>query len=198
MKTKTILILALATCFAFAGCSEDTGDSFKPAQTVPASQTDITSSATESQTETTTETTTESNTTTTEPTTTMTEAETTTTKQAAKSLTAPEKAFANGKISLSATADPETGMVIVTLKNNSKKEAKLFGNPSIVTTDGKSVQMDPYDNMQATAATVPAGSSADMTFSIDTQYITPGFKLSGELWGMDLLGVNKSYTIVFQ
>lgn len=198
MKTKTILILALAACFAFAGCSEDTGDSFKPAQTVPASQTDTTSSATESQTETTTETTTESNTTTTEPTTTMTETETTTTKQAAKSLTAPEKAFANGKISLSATADPETGMVTVTLKNNSKKEAKLFRNPSVVTADGKSVQMDPYDNMHASAATVPAGASTDMTFSIDTQYITPGFKLSGELWGMDLLGVNTSYTIVFQ
>ncbi len=198
MKTKTILILALAACFAFAGCSEDTGDSFKPAQTVPASQTDTTSSATESQTETTTETTTESNTTTTEPTTTMTEAETTTTKQAAKSLTAPEKAFANGKISLSATADPETGMVTVTLKNNSKKEAKLFRNPSVVTADGKSVQMDSYDNMHASAATVPAGASTDMTFSIDTQYIKPGFKLSGELWGMDLLGVNTSYSIVFQ
>lgn len=190
-----------ALCAAFTGCSEeDQFKDFSPAETRSAPQTTTT---TQSQivTEPTEESTTSTTTPTleTEPTETETkETTTTTTKSVAKTLTAPEKAFANGKISLSATADPETGMVTVTLKNNSKKEAKLFRNPSVVTADGKSVQMDPYDNIDASAATVPAGASTDMTFSIDTQYIKPGFKLSGELWGMDLLGVNTSYSIVFQ
>lgn len=136
MKTKTILILALAACFAFAGCSEDTGDSFKPAQTVPASQTDTTSSATESQTETTTETTTESNTTTTEPTTTMTEAETTTTKPAAKTLTA-SATTAGGKVIVKAVADPNEGSITITLDNKSDTEIKLWEDITFLPANAK-------------------------------------------------------------
>lgn len=197
MKTKTILILALAACFAFAGCSEDTGDSFKPAQTVPASQTDTTSSATESQTETTTETTTESTTTTTEPTTT-TEAETTTKKKTttttakmANSLKAPETAFANGSIIISGEAYPDEGKVVIILQNNSNNEVSPHMDQKIITTDNKTVTLSGSVGNNQPA---DPGTHSESVYSVDSQYLKPGFKFSGQLRGASA----DNYVIVFK
>ena len=223
MKNKLLAILAIASCFAFSGCGDTDNDDFsdfKPAKTasstvkeavvsaeasVNRNESQETGSQPESDTETTATTTAQETTTTTEPTTTTeqstttttTEKTTTTLKLVAEKLIAAEKTYANGTITLSGTADPETGLVIVTLTNNFKSEAKLFGNPTIITVDNKSVDMDPYDNMHATASNVQPGTSADFTFTISTQYIKPGFKLSGELWAMGLFS-DRQYSIEFQ
>jgi len=203
MKTKTILILALAACFAFAGCSEDNGDSFKPAETVPASQTTTTSETTsasessESQTETTTETTTESTTTTTEPTTT-TEAETTTKKKTttttakmANSLKAPETAFANGSIIISGEAYPDEGKVVIILQNNSNNEVSPHMDQKIITTDNKTVTLSGSVGNNQPA---DPGTHSESVYSVDSQYLKPGFKFSGQLRGASA----DNYVIVFK
>ena len=193
MKTKTILILALAACFAFAGCSEDTSDSFKPAQTVAASQADITSettttsATTESQTETTTETTTESTTTTTEPTTTTTEAETTTTKPAAKTLTA-SATTAGGKVIVKAVADPNEGSITITLDNKSDTDIHLWqsirflpANSNTPTFTAKTTNSDGLTGSQELSQ--PIIYYVDDTVKEDFK---PGCTLKGEIWGLTL------------
>ena len=197
MKTKTILILALAACFAFAGCSEDNGDSFKPAETVPASQTTTTSETTsasessESQTETTTETTTESTTTTTEAETTTKKKTTTTTAKMANSLKAPETAFANGSIIISGEAYPDEGKVVIILQNNSNNEVSPHMDQKIITTDNKTVTLSGSVGNNQPA---DPGTHSESVYSVDSQYLKPGFKFSGELRGASA----DNYVIVFK
>ncbi len=196
MKTKTILILALAACFAFAGCSEDNGDSFKPAETVPASQTTMTSDTTnasessESQTETTTETTTESTTTTTEPTTT-TEAETTTTKPAANKLTA-SATIAGGKVIVEAVADPNEGSITITLDNKSDTEINLSDTIRFLPPNAKT----PTFTVMTTTLDGLTGSqeiSQPIIYYVGDDVkkdFKPGCTLKGSIFGM---GMNYDY-----
>lgn len=196
MKAKHLFIFTIAACFVLSGCGDNERDDlsdFKPEQTisptvkndavsVDASGNSIRSQGNAFQLETDT----------------SASAQTiSASKLFSEKLIAAEKTYANGTITLSGTADPETGLVIVTLTNNFKSQAKLFGNPTIVTVDGKSVDMDPYDNMHATAANVQPGTTANITFIIPTQYIKPVFKLSGELWAMGLFS-DRQYSIEFQ
>lgn len=204
MKTKTMLILALAACFAFAGCSEDTSDSFKPAQTVAASQADITSettttsATTESQTETTTETTTESTTTTTEPTTTTTEAETTTTMPAAKTLTA-SATTAGGKVIVKAVADPNEGSITITLDNKSDTEIKLWEDITFLPANAKTATYrvkTSFDEGRTGSNEI----SQPIIFYVDDtvkEDFKPGCTVKGEIWGMGLER-ERNFILVFK
>lgn len=196
MKTKTILILALAACFAFAGCSEDNGDSFKPAETVPASQTTMTldttnaSESSESQTETTTETTTESTTTTTEPTTT-TEAETTTKKKtttttqaATKTLQADTVKLYNGAVLISGTADVASGTITVVYDNNTNDTIRVYGVPSII--DIEKFNHDISNKNKWNIETAPH-SKTKVEYSVDKELLQSGVQLKGDLQDYELV-----------
>ena len=205
MKKFITVVFVIGSFILSAGCSEQTQDI--SGSTAPISQiteSHQTSAApTETQTETQSETETKPSGTesTTEQTTTNTVTEpvpetATTPAPAAKPLKASAKTC-GGKVSLSATADPESGTITLVVDNQLNEEVRMAGLPTLIDADRFSNDLDPYKNMTVTMSSTAAGSKSKIVLSADSSQLIKGFSLKGKLFCMGFFG-DTSYTLTFK
>ena len=207
MKKFITVAFVIGSFILSAGCSEHTQDisgrTAPVSQIIASQQTSSVPTETQNGTQTESETKQSVTESTTEQTTTTTATEpvpenttTTTPAPAAKTLKASAKTC-GGKVSLSATADPESGTITLVVDNQLNEEVRMAGLPTLIDAERFSNDLDPYKNMTVTMSSTAAGSKSKIVLSADSNQLIKGFSLKGKLFCMGFFG-DTSYTLTFK